>query len=122
MTEAEEKFVQIVRNAISEMIGRIKSELTFAIADSHDSALEKLEGEMPLPENVVELEIKKFEEGLPLPAKDSFELIIGELLHYALAMAMTLNDLNSKEAYKLIAEQLVYAREEIDKELEARGD
>ena len=115
MTEAEERFVKIVRASISEMFGRIRGEVDLVAADFHRSTHQEI-----TPENVVELR-KMAEEGIPIPENAS-ELIIGELTHYGLAMAMNLNNLNTKDAYKLLAEQLVYAREEIEKELEADGD
>ena len=115
MAEAEERFVKIVRAAISDMLQRIKHEVTLVAADYHLAAREEI-----TPENVVELR-KMAEGGNPLPENTS-EIIIGELLHYALAFAMNQSDLNTKDAYRLLAEQLVYAREEIDKELEADGD
>ena len=115
MTEAEERFVKIVRVAISDMFQMIKHEVTLVAADYHLAAREEI-----TPENVVELR-KLAEKGSPVP-ENALELIVGELLHYALAFGMTLNDLDTKDAYKLLAEQLVYAREEVEKELEADSD
>tara|TARA_R100001015_G_C4537455_1_gene102275 strand:+ start:257 stop:604 length:348 start_codon:yes stop_codon:yes gene_type:complete len=115
MTEAEERFVKIVRAAIKEMFQRIQGEVTLVAADYHLAAREEI-----TPENVEELK-KIAEGGNPLPENTS-ELIIGELLYYAMAFAMNQRDFNTKDAYKLLAEQLVYAREEIEKELEADSD